>query len=115
MAAQPRVLTTDAFSVALTEESHPGIWVDGGWPTARAALLADLGGAGVSVWEMTDGVVSDIENDECLLILSGAGTVSFEDGERIELGPGVCLRVHAGDRTEWTVLVTLRALIVTSR
>jgi uncharacterized protein len=107
-----RVLATDVVTVPLTEESHPGIWVDGGWPTARTALLAELGGAGVRVWEITDGVVSDIENDECLLVLAGAGRLRFEDGDTIDLEPGVCVRFRAGDRTEWTVLSTLRALTI---
>lgn len=110
-----RVLAADVFTDPLTAESHPGIWVDGGWPTARTAQLAELGGAAVSVWEITDGVVSDIENDECLLVLSGTGRLRFEDGDTIDLKPGVCVRVHAGDRTEWTVLSTVRALTIAAR
>ncbi|MBZ5738583.1 cupin domain-containing protein [Nocardioides mangrovi] len=110
-----RVLATDAFTVPLTDESHPGIWVDGGWPTAHTALLAEVGGTNVSVWEITDGVVSDIENDEVLLVLVGAGRLRFEDGDTIELQPGACVRVRAGDRTEWTVLSTVRALSITQR
>jgi uncharacterized cupin superfamily protein len=59
--------------------------------------------------------VADIENDECLVVLSGAGRLAYEDGETIDLRPGVCVRLHAGDRTEWTVLSTLRALTIAGR
>jgi uncharacterized cupin superfamily protein len=110
-----RVLATDVLSLPLTDESQPGIWVDGGWPTARTATLAELGGVSMALWEVTDGIVSDIENDECLLVLAGTGRVRFEDGEMIDLGPGVCIRLRGGERTEWTVLSAIRAFLVAER
>jgi uncharacterized cupin superfamily protein len=110
-----RVLATDVLTMPLTDDSQPGIWVDGGWPVARTATLAELGGVSTSVWEVTDGVVSDIENDECLLVLAGSGRLGFEDGDTIDLAPGVCVRFRGGERTEWTVLSTIRALIIAQR
>lgn len=99
----------------LRGESHPGMWTDGGWPTAHTEHLSDIGATTTSVWEVTDGVVADIENDECLLVLSGTGVLRFDDGQEIKLGPGVFARLRAGDRTEWTVLSTIRALTIVGR
>lgn len=110
-----RQLATDVVTMPLHGDSHPGIWVDGGWPTARTEVLAEVGATVTSVWEVTDGVVGDIENDECLLVLAGSGVLRFEDGEEIALRPGVFVRLRAGDRTEWTVLSTLRALTIVGR
>ena len=107
-----RLLATDVFTMPLEAESAPGAWVEGGWPNARTQTLADLGDVTTSIWEITTGVVADIENDECFLVLSGSGHVRFESGETLELKPGACLRFRAGDRTEWTVLSTVRALTI---
>ena len=107
-----RLLATDVSTMPLEVESAPGVWVEGGWPSARAHALATIGEVGVWVWEITTGVVADIENDECFVVLSGSGQVSFESGDTVELKPGACLRFRAGDRTEWTVLSTIRALTI---
>lgn len=45
----------------LTLRSHPGQWVDGGWPTAVAETVQRLGDYVISVWEMGVSVVTDIE------------------------------------------------------
>lgn len=110
-----RILTADAFTTPLRRASHPGIWTEGGWPTAATEPLAELGSVAVSLWEMTEGVVADIENDECLLVLRGAGSIRFEDGDLVELAPGAMVRLSAGERTEWTVTQTLRAVLVSGR
>ncbi|MBP2328394.1 putative cupin superfamily protein [Kibdelosporangium banguiense] len=44
------------------------------------------------------------------LVLSGSGAITFADGERIELRPGVGVRLRAGDRTTWQVDTPLRKL-----
>lgn len=109
-----RVIAVDAVNMSLDESSHPGLWVDGGWPVARTAEIARFGDVGVGIWEITSGVVSDIENDECFFVLSGVAQIRFEDGEVVVLAPGTCVRLKAGDRTEWTVISTLRTLTITS-
>lgn len=76
--------------------------------------LADLGGAGIGLWEMAPGEDRDTEADEVFVVLAGAGTVAFEDGSVLTLAPGVVVRLHAGDRTVWTVTETLRKLYVTA-
>lgn len=107
-----RLLAADVTTVPLTGESRPGIWVEGGWPTATTELLADLGGVRVSAWEVTTGVVADLEHDEYLLVLSGAGTLRLEGGPAVPLARHTLVRLGEGERTEWTVTETLRALVV---
>lgn len=108
-----RLLAADVTTVPLTGESRPGIWVEGGWPTATTELLADLGGVRIAAWEVTTGVVADLEHDEYLLVLSGAGTLRLEGGPAVRLAPHALVRLGEGERTEWTVTETLRALVVT--
>ena len=76
------------------------------------ASLAILGGVEVGVWEMTEGTARDTEVDEVFVVLSGAGTVTFEDGECLELGPGTAVRLRAGERTTWVVTRRLRKVWV---
>ena len=61
---------------------------------------------------MSEGTARDTEVDEVFVVLSGAGTVTFEDGERLELGPGTAVRLRAGERTTWVVTHRLRKVWV---
>lgn len=107
-----RLLATDVRSLELTGDSEPGSWVEGGWPTARTQHLGDLAGVRLSAWEVTAGVVADLEQDEYLLVLSGAAVVRIEGGPAVELSPHALLRLGEGDRTEWTVTEDVRAFLV---
>lgn len=66
----------------------------------------------VGLWEAGPGEDVDVEVDEVFVVLSGRGVVTFEDGESIELRPGVAVRLRAGDRTTWTLVERLRKLYV---
>lgn len=77
-----------------------------------AAPLAELGGAEVGTWEMAPGTDHDTEVDEVFVVLTGRGTVTFEDGEVVELRPGLAVRLRAGERTTWVVTETLRKVYV---
>lgn len=101
----PRLLDT---TTPLTAEPLPADTVRDGDPRAGHRPLAGLGGLEVGVWEMTEGVATDVEVDEVFVVLSGEATVDFHDGERIDLAPGAVVRLRAGDRTVWTVHSTLR-------
>ena len=83
-----------------------------GRPRAGARPLASVAGAEVGVWELTAGTLTDVEVDEVFVVLSGSGTVSFDDGEVLDLQPGVAVHLRAGDRTTWTVQVPLRKVYV---
>src|SRR5690349_17679596 len=77
-------------------------------PRTGAAKLGELGGLTLGVWEMTPGAMRDVEIDEVFIVLSGAGTVEFEDGRVMTLEPGDVIRLHAGQRTVWTITEALR-------
>ncbi len=79
--------------------------------TASRALLGAAGEVGeVGLWEAGPGTDTDTEVDEVFLVLSGAGTVTFEDGSAIGLRPGVLVRLREGDRTTWEITERLRKL-----
>ncbi|HET7800281.1 MAG TPA: cupin domain-containing protein, partial [Humibacillus xanthopallidus] len=85
----------------------------------RARGVDETGAAGesaaaeVGVWEMTPGTATDVEADEVFVVLSGRATLTFEDGETLELHPGVVVRLHEGERTTWAVHETIRKIYVT--
>jgi uncharacterized cupin superfamily protein len=83
-----------------------------GTPQTGSVKLEDFGGTVVGVWEMTPGAVRDVEVDEILTVLSGKAVVAFADGSTITLEPGTVARLHAGERTVWTVTETLRKVYV---
>ena len=78
----------------------------------EAAPLAELGAAEVGTWEMAPGTDHDTEVEEVFVVLTGRGTVEFEDGEVVTLAPGVAVRLRAGERTTWTVTERLRKVYV---
>ncbi|MEU6720967.1 cupin domain-containing protein [Nonomuraea sp. NPDC046802] len=74
----------------------------------------ELGG-GRGIWEITPGVVTDVESDEIFVVLSGRATIAVEGGTTIEVGPGdVCLLAE-GAKTTWIVHETLRKVYQTSQ
>ncbi|MFG2044939.1 cupin domain-containing protein [Dactylosporangium sp. NPDC048998] len=83
-----------------------------GSPQAGSRALAAVAGAEVGVWEMTPGTSTDVEIDEVFVVLSGSATVAFEDGSILTLSPGAAARLHAGDKTTWTVHETLRKIYI---
>jgi hypothetical protein len=60
------------------------------------------------VWQITPGVVRDVEADELFVVISGRATVDVEGGPTLELEPGVVCVLRAGDRAVWRVHETLR-------
>ena len=80
-----------------------------GQPRTGFHALTEFGGLEVGVWEMTPGVMTDVESDEVFVVLSGSATVEFADGgEAIQLAAGDVVRLAAGARTVWSVTETLR-------
>ncbi|MFJ8629043.1 cupin domain-containing protein [Kitasatospora sp. NPDC093550] len=60
------------------------------------------------IWQITPGVVTDVEADEMFVVLGGRATIEIEDGPTLEVGPGDCAVLREGDRTTWTIHETLR-------
>ena len=86
-----------------------------GEPATGAAAIDEIGGLEVGVWEMTPGVMSDVEAEEVFVVLSGAATVEFvTGGDTLHLGPGDVVRLSAGAETVWTVTDTLRKVYLTA-
>jgi uncharacterized cupin superfamily protein len=106
LAAGDAELTTDALD--------PSDVLGGTPQTASRTLWAAAGGAVEhGIWEITPGVVTDVEADELFVVLSGRATIAFEDGPTLDVGPGDVCRLHAGQRTVWTVHETLRKVYAT--
>jgi uncharacterized protein len=60
------------------------------------------------VWEITPGVVVDVEVDEMFVVISGSATVEIEGQAPLRLAPGHVGVLRAGDRTTWHIHETLR-------
>lgn len=101
----------DVVAAVPTTPLDPATVVAGA-PAAGSRALAAVAGVEVGVWEMSPGTATDVEVDEVFVVLSGAATVSFEDGESVELGPGSVVRLRAGEHTTWVVRETLRKIYV---
>ena len=107
-----RLLCPDVTTASLDHDPLPREQVVDGSPTTAVVTLGSVGGAEVGVWEMTEGTARDTEVDEVFVIVSGRGHVTFDDGERIDLAPGVAVRLTAGERTVWTVTERVRKVWV---
>lgn len=108
-----RLLSPDLLAHPLDHVALPAEDVSAGSPTTGVATLAALRDVEIGVWEMSEGTARDTEVDEVFVVLSGAGTVQFEDGERLDLLPGTAVRLRAGERTTWTVTALLRKVWIT--
>ena len=108
----PRLLSPDVLAEPLDHVPLPPDDVVAGSPTAAVLTLDTVGGAEVGLWEMSEGTARDTEVDEVFVIVSGRGQVTFEDGERLDLAPGVAVRLTAGERTVWTVTERVRKVWV---
>jgi uncharacterized cupin superfamily protein len=106
--AQSRLVSADVLHEALSPDEA------GALATASTAL-ASLREQEIGLWEAGPGTDDDVEADEVFLVLSGAGSVTFADGSRVDLRPGVLVRLHAGDRTTWGITDRLRKLYVSQR
>ncbi|MFE7093595.1 cupin domain-containing protein [Streptomyces erythrochromogenes] len=60
------------------------------------------------IWQITPGVVTDVEANELFVVVSGRATVEVEGGDTLEVGPGSACVLREGDKTVWTVHETLR-------
>jgi uncharacterized protein len=86
----------------------------GGNPQTGAVDLGSLNGVAFGVWEMTNGVMRDVEADEIFIVLSGQAVVEFDDGtESLQLKAGDIGRLAAGTRTVWRVTEPLRKVYLT--
>jgi uncharacterized protein len=103
-----------AATLDLDHEPVPADQSVRGEPTTAATAVDEFGGLEVGVWEMTPGVMTDVEADEVFVVVSGSATVEFGDGSQsLRIGPGDVVRLAAGSETVWTVSETLRKVYLT--
>lgn len=111
--ASTALLAVDVQHLALDHEAVATEDVVAGVPTTGLTALHSDGGVEVGVWEISSGVVTDIEMDEVFVVLSGRGRVEFADGSGILMSAGTVVLLEAGDRTTWFIYETLRKVYVT--
>jgi uncharacterized cupin superfamily protein len=104
-----------AAKMPLTLSEVPAAQRISGSPRTGAESLGRFGGVNIGVWEMTPGTMRDTEVDEIFVVLQGAATVAFEDRAPMTLALGDIVRLHAGQRTVWTVTQTLRKVYMSLR
>jgi GrpB-like predicted nucleotidyltransferase (UPF0157 family)/uncharacterized cupin superfamily protein len=81
-----------------------------GSPEVRSLVLhtSPDGRVERGVWEITPGVVTDVEADELFVVVTGRATIEIEEGPTLEVGPGDAVVLEEGWRTRWTIHETLR-------
>jgi uncharacterized cupin superfamily protein len=98
-----------AATIDLDREPVPASQSVRGEPTTGTVTVEEFDGLEIGVWEMTPGVMTDVEANEMFVVLSGSATVEFGDGTpTLRIGPGDVVRLAAGAETVWTVTETLR-------
>jgi uncharacterized cupin superfamily protein len=104
------LLCADTATAALDQPAPAGTQVLAGSPQCRTRTLHQHGDIEVGLWQMTEGTVVDVEVDEVFAVLEGRGAITFSDGERVALRPGIVVRLYGGERVAWRVERSLRKL-----
>ncbi len=113
LAVKPNAVV-HAAAQPLEHEPVPADQSVTGDPRTGVVELGRFAGLDIGIWEMTPGVMRDIEAEEVFVVLSGAATVDFADGSApLPLGPGDVVRLTAGTETAWTGTETLRQVYLT--
>ena len=87
----------------------PDTIVEGSTEVSELILATSLDGRVVrGVWQITPGVIEDVEADEIFVVVAGRATVQVHDGPTLELEPGVVGVLKAGDHAVWRIHETLR-------
>lgn len=103
-----------AATVDLRREPVPADQSVSGDPSTGTRALVDFDGLEVGIWEMTPGVMTDVEVEELFIVLAGSATIEFADGTTaLTVGAGDVVRLAAGAETTWTVTDTLRKIYLT--
>lgn len=103
-----------ARSLALEHLPVPSDQSVTGDPSTGTVELGEFRGVEFGVWEMSPGVMTDVEVDELFVVLTGAATIEFADGTApLAVTAGDVVRLAAGAHTTWTVTETLRKVYLT--
>jgi uncharacterized protein len=99
-----------ALDVALEAGELDPSQVVAGTPAITETVLSESPDGRVvrGIWRITEGTVTDVEEDEVFVVLEGSATIEVQGGPTVRVGPGdVCL-LRRGARTTWTVHEPLR-------
>jgi len=102
----------DAVSATLEPYDLEASDLVAGTPETAELSVTTIGDVEVGIWQITPGTVTDVEKHEAFVVLSGEGTITFADGEVVELRPGSLVRLNAGEKTTWEIRTTLRKVYV---
>ena len=90
-------------------ELDPSQVIDGSPQVTEVVLSESADGRVVrGLWRITEGTVTDTEQDELFVVLEGRATIAVDDGPTLEVGPGDVCVLERGARTTWTVHEPLR-------
>jgi uncharacterized cupin superfamily protein len=89
----------------------PEDWILDGEPEARGAVISRSDDSRIirGLWECSPGSFKWVFSyDETLVVVAGRATVELDNGDRVELAPGVMAFFGRGHDARWTVHETLR-------
>ncbi len=82
--------------------------------SGRLDLGTNEGQHRVGIWSCTEGAFTCTElGDELQTVISGQLTITREDGESIECGPGDSIFTHKGERLTWDIKQTVTKVFFT--
>jgi uncharacterized cupin superfamily protein len=102
---------TAIADVTLFDEPLAEHQIVSGDPVVSHRLLSESADGRVQrgVWQITPGVVTDIEADEMFVVVSGSATIELLNSERtLDVATGDVCVLAEGERSRWTVHQTLR-------
>jgi uncharacterized cupin superfamily protein len=100
---------TSAAGLQLIDEPREPGQIVSGDPRVSHRLLTGDGPVQRGVWQITPGVVTDVEADEMFVVVSGSATIELLDrGTALTVAPGDVCVLAEGERTRWTIHETLR-------
>lgn len=107
--------TLHAPSAVLEHEAVPADQSVAGDPTTAAERLGEIFGLEFGLWEMSAGIMTDVEAEELFVVLSGSATVQIHEAngfaaDVLKLEPGTVCRLSEGMRTTWILDAPLRKL-----
>jgi hypothetical protein len=99
-----------AASVPLVPGELSPSQVLAGSPEVTEAVLSESADGRIvrGIWRITEGTVTDVEQDELFVVLEGRATIEIDGGPTLEVGPGDVCVLERGARTTWTVHEALR-------
>jgi uncharacterized cupin superfamily protein len=100
---------TPVAAAVLDDDPLDPAQIVAGTPRASSRLLSESNGVQRGIWEITPGIVTDVEADEMFVVLSGRATIDLLDtGRVLDVAAGDVCILTEGERTRWTIHETLR-------